>query len=201
MSSVREIEMSLDLGFGENRALLQIQRGPKYLISGDYPSCFFGVFLKASIHGKIYLKPRIQDRGNRASRTARTTPRLLSRRIPPPPWRRTRRAIAVEMYGAGAQGLQPDLVASNPENVFEIGSLIPQRHRNRVPVDIHPHISDSVHQGVPFLELWLPLLTAQPQPSRKGRPFIMRAPSYRAHFGAIGWGFRLHLSARSETRL
>jgi hypothetical protein len=56
MSSVREIEMSLDLGFGENRALLQIQRGPKYLISGDYPSCFFYSLRKAKHSRQILLR-------------------------------------------------------------------------------------------------------------------------------------------------
>lgn len=68
MSSVRENEMSLDLGFGENRALLQIQRGAQNTSSrATIQLFFFAVFVKASIHGKFYLKPWDIGPGNRAS--------------------------------------------------------------------------------------------------------------------------------------
>ncbi len=42
VSSIREIEISPHLGLVRTGPLLQSQCRQKYLISGDYPSCFLG---------------------------------------------------------------------------------------------------------------------------------------------------------------
>src|SRR3984957_15578412 len=65
-------------------------------------------------------------------------------------------------------------------------TLVQYRHRNRVPVDIHPDISHTVHQGSPLVAL-LVVCFSQHNRSlhRKGRPFIMRAP-FLAPFARSG---------------
>ena len=58
----------------------------------------------------------------------------------------------------------------------QTAALIQHRRGNRVPVDIKPDISHTVHLGVPLFWLWLTASAQQPQLTRKGRPFIMRGP-------------------------
>src|ERR1700687_4330887 len=54
-------------------------------------------------------------------------------------------------------------------------TLIQYRHRNRVPVDIQPDISHTIHLGVPFFRFGCLLLTATAAYS-KGAPFYTAWP-------------------------
>ena len=58
----------------------------------------------------------------------------------------------------------------------QTAALIQHRRGNRVPVDIKPDISHTVHLGVPLFSLGLTASPQQPQLTRKGRPFILRGP-------------------------
>src|SRR5579863_1991543 len=57
--------------------------------------------------------------------------------------------------------------------------LVQHRHRNRVPVDIHPHISHTIHQGVPFFALWLSASHRTTAAYPKGAPFYNACPTSR----------------------
>src|SRR5271157_6072658 len=56
--------------------------------------------------------------------------------------------------------------------------LVQYRHRNRVPVDIHPNISHTVPQGVPFVALWLTASHSNRSLLEKGRPLNNACPTH-----------------------